>query len=362
MARLCVPGFPFRPSERVPRFKTRPAFLSFPSRRIFYRPTTPTPVPSFKPVFSKPGFRSFALMKKGSRIPIRVVPAHISRYLARGTRPPLPTTVTPAAASSVSRSSRPSPAPTEASLLRLEERRAARQARPRPWAQPRTSVDNQSRKRHLRARPPCPPCPPPHPTPISRSRSSRARPVARPPTPVSRSASSHARRVAGSSPHPQPTVTRSVSPAPKSTSGPTVKATGLRAQRVSAQATSSYAKERHVRFGATTVIPVSRWIVRQEHVHFGPPAAMGHLQGWDVTALPEPDASGEDSKYIEYWGSDSFIMLLSNHAKGPCDRYGCAWNTLARIQAKIPHFSPRRVFRVWHSHRAMIRERGGFAL
>ncbi|KAL5361587.1 hypothetical protein BJX96DRAFT_185360 [Aspergillus floccosus] len=353
MARLCVPGFPHRPSEKMPRFTTRPAFRCFSARRIVYRPTTPTPIRSFEPVFSKPGIRFFPLMKRGSRIPVRVVPAHISRYLACGTLP----TVAP-----VTPSSSPT---TAASLARLEERRSARQVRSRPWAQPRSSIDKQSRQGHLSAPHPCTP----HPTRVSRS-------VARPPTPVSRSGAPCGRcphhcprprhqhqprgRVPASTfaPRSLPHVTRSV----PHTSDPTVKATRTRGQRVPAQTTSSSAKERRVRFGATTVVPVSRWIVRQEHVYPAPPLAMGHLQGWDVTPLSESDEAGEDSKYVTYWGSDSYIMLTSNHAKEPCDRYGCAWNSLARIQRKRPHWSPERVFEAWLHIRSMIRKQGGFAL
>ncbi|KAG2412539.1 hypothetical protein HFD88_010096 [Aspergillus terreus] len=382
MARLCVPGFPFRPSEKVPRFTTRPAFRSFPARRIVYRPTTPTPIRSFEPVFSKPGIRYFPRMKKGSRIPVRVVPAHISRFLARGTLPTV-APVTPSARPNVTPSSFPA---TEASLARLEERREARQARSRPWAQSRSSIDKQSRQGHLSAHRPCTP----HPTRVSRS-------VTRPQTPVSRSGAPCGRcphhcpqprpqrqprpRVPASTFAPRsqppvtrseapvtrsvPTVTRSVPPVTRSLppiSEPTVKATRTRAQRVPAQTTSSYAKERRVRFGVTTVVPVSRWIVRQEHVYPAPPLAMGHLQGWDVTPLSESDEAGEDSKFVTYWGSDSYIMLTSNHAKEPCDRYGCAWNTLARIQRKRPHWSPERIFKAWLHIRSNIRKQGGFAL
>ncbi|PTU16963.1 hypothetical protein P175DRAFT_0505371 [Aspergillus ochraceoroseus IBT 24754] len=117
-----------------------------------------------------------------------------------------------------------------------------------------------------------------------------------------------------------------------------------------------------VRFGETTVVSVSRWIERKEHVFPAPPMAMGYLQGWSVAALKEPDEDGEVDKYTTYWGSDSYVMLTSNHAEGPCNREGCAWNSLARIQARRPMWSPETVFKAWLKKRAMIRERGGFAL
>ncbi|KAL3478190.1 hypothetical protein BJX99DRAFT_108807 [Aspergillus californicus] len=88
--------------------------------------------------------------------------------------------------------------------------------------------------------------------------------------------------------------------------------------------------------------------------------AMGRLQNWTVTPLKKPDEDGETEKYTTCWGSDSFTGI-SDHGSGPCNRYGCAWNTMARIQARRPTWNPLMVFEAWLLRRTIIRERG-FAL
>ncbi|KAF7591338.1 hypothetical protein BBP40_001662 [Aspergillus hancockii] len=101
-----------------------------------------------------------------------------------------------------------------------------------------------------------------------------------------------------------------------------------------------------VRFGEVTVKSVSRWIEWPEHAYHVP-SFMGHLQGWNVTPLTTPDEDGQMEKYVSYWGSDHYIMLTSAHAHGPCDRYRCSWNALARVQARWPWMNPTDVFYRW---------------
>jgi hypothetical protein len=111
-----------------------------------------------------------------------------------------------------------------------------------------------------------------------------------------------------------------------------------------------------VRFGKTSVVSVTRWIERQDDVFDGPPVAMAHLKGWSVTSLLEPDEDGEEEKYITYWGSGSFFMMTSNHTKGPPDRCGCPWSALAWFQARHPTWRPKTVFEAWRRERERILE------
>ncbi|RAK99661.1 uncharacterized protein BO80DRAFT_409916 [Aspergillus ibericus CBS 121593] len=323
MARLCLPGLPVYKSPLVPRFKTQPPFQSFPippvARFVFRRnyevpshsfAPSPVSIPragvrSFKPAS---GVRSFAQMRIGSRLPVPV-------------RKSTPSTVPPA------------PAPTGAgrslnpSVSRLEERRAARQARSRPWVSPKSQSQTESREGHLSMSRPSPSNPP------RRSlRPALHRPVA---------VSSQAQRAIG--------LIDAVlaKPAPASAG-----VGGRKAKSV-----------KSVRFGETTVVTVSRWIDRRENVFPAPLAAMGHLQGWKVTPLSKPDEDGETEKYTTYWGSDSYIMLTSSHsASESCGRYGCAWNRLARIAGLKPTWGPATVFMAWNRLREQIRQRGGYRL
>ncbi|KAE8152592.1 hypothetical protein BDV25DRAFT_137786 [Aspergillus avenaceus] len=312
MACLCIPGIPFKKERETARFKTQPAFRPFP-RRVVFRSTSPscasslpvrsprTGVHSLKPApTTSTGDRSFIEMRKHSRLPVRsprATPAAPSTRSLRASAPS-PSARPPRLA----RASAPSPPAANASLSRLAERRASRQARPRPWAQPQ-SAGHTSSSGHLST-----PAPPRGLPPLTRQSAS---------------------------------------------SKPSILATHTdltRAQRADTR--------KCVRFGDTTVIPVSRWIDRREHVFIGPPSAMGHLQGWNVTALTEPDEDGEMEKHTTYWGSDSYIMLTSNHAFGPCDRYLCAWNALARVKAVRPMWNSEMVFKGWMRLREIKREKG----
>ncbi|KAE8353880.1 hypothetical protein BDV28DRAFT_132271 [Aspergillus coremiiformis] len=306
MARLCVPGFPFRASRPTPRFTTQPAFRSFP-QRVVYRENPPVTPRSLLPVspgvhsFStasklSAGNHSFVEMRKGSHLPIRSVRA-----------PSPPSAAAPASSGAA--------ASLNGSLSRLSERRAARQARPRPWAQPRSTSRNQSLEGHL------------------------STPAPRRPAPANRSIQD---------------------------------SLAIRIQRTIARIDAVLAKpvpgrkdapvRKRVRFGETTVATVSRWIERPRHVFVGVPSSFGHLQGWSVTPLPEPDKDGELEKYVSYWGSDSYIMLTSAHKSGPCGQEGCAWNSLARLWRRHPMWTPPMVFKGWLAIREMRRKKGVFAL
>ncbi|PWY69514.1 hypothetical protein BO70DRAFT_365775 [Aspergillus heteromorphus CBS 117.55] len=305
MSHLYTPGLPYKKAPLVPRFTTQPAFLSFPcpptARFVFRRNPLVPSYRSFLPVSSqRAGVRSFEEMRKCSHLPVRCV------------RPPAPRSIV-----------LPAPAPTGAvrslkgSLSRLEERRAARQARSRPWALPRSQSPNESLEGH---------------------RSKLAAIPSKPSPPAT-----HMTRA-------QRAIKRIDEVLAKSALAPT--SAGRKDKSVKV-----------VRFGENTVIPVSRWIVRQEHVYPAPIAAMGHLQGWSVTPLTEPDEDGEMEKYATYWGSDSYVMLTFSHdASRPCNRQDCAWNRLARIAARRPAWGPATVFMVWNRLREQVRERGGFRL
>ncbi|KAI9374341.1 hypothetical protein BJX61DRAFT_314191 [Aspergillus egyptiacus] len=312
MARLCVPGFPFKKSSdsHAARFKTQPAFKVFPKRWV-YRPNPETPRRSLLPASSPRSVRSFEESQLGSRLPVRV---HFPRPTPVPSLPktptPRPSFKRPTPVPSAPKKPTPVPSFPVSTSSRLEERKAARQSRPRPWAQPRFLATSRSKlsttgvlapsKAKISAT---------HTKSSARVDSARAKPV-----------------------------------------------TSVKGERKGKPA------KKCVRFGETTAVSVPRWIVRQEHVFIGPPKAMGHLQGWSVTPLKEPDEDGDEEKYVTYWGSDSYVMLTSTHASGPCDREGCAWNALAWIQAHRPTWTPEMIFRCWHDERALIRERGGFAL
>ncbi|PYH96896.1 hypothetical protein BO71DRAFT_396684 [Aspergillus ellipticus CBS 707.79] len=311
MSHLILPRLPFKPAPPVPRFTTQPAFLSLPrphtARFVFRRKPE---VPSFRSLLSAPprgaDVRSFQEMRKGSHLPVRTVRV-----------PPnlCPRSFVP-----------PAPAPTGAGrsltppLSRLAERRAARQVRSRPWVSPRSQSPNESLEGHPSTR---------RPSPIP------SKPTSTPATHMTRA---------------QRAIKRIDEVLAKS--APASAVAGRKDTSVKA-----------VRFGETTVISYPRWIVRQEHVYPAPIAAMGHLQGWSVTPLTEPDEDGEMEKYVSYWGSDSYVMLTSSHdASAPCNRHGCAWNRLARIAASRPAWGPATVFMVWNRLRERFRKQGRFRL
>ncbi|KAE8138809.1 hypothetical protein BDV38DRAFT_291861 [Aspergillus pseudotamarii] len=321
MARLCIPGFIFRRDRPSARFTTQPAFRSFP-RSVSYRANPPVSPRSFLPVSSKPGVhsfctsstsstgdRSFSQMSQGSHLPVRSVRA-----------PATPSTAAPARTGVV--------ATLKALSSRLAERRATRQARLRPWAQP-SSTSRKASPRHPSAahRKPAP-----------------TKPAIRKPTKPVNPAGNKANRAQRAIARIEHALTKLV---PTSRKVKPVKS---------------------VRFGETTVIPVSRWIVRSEHsFHF--PSWFGYLQGWRVVPLSEPDCDGETEKYITTWGKDRYDMLTSHvdfmvlpPVGIPCGRQGCAWDTMRSIKLQHPRWTEAMVIRGFNIWREKQRQRGRFYL
>lgn len=314
-------GSPLHPWISLPprrqahtRWRT-PAFLSFP-RTVHYRANPPVSPRSFLPVSSKPGVhsfstsstsstgnRSFSQMSQGSHLPVRSVRA-----------PSTPSTTAPAPTGVVDA--------LKALTSRLAERRAARQARHRPWAQPSSTSRKPS---------------PGHPSTAHRKPAPTKSAIRKP--------------------------TKPVTPAPNMAN---------RAQRAIAQIDLALAKlasasrkakpVKRVRFGETTVIPVSRWINRSEH-SFIFPSWFGHLQGWRVVALSEPNDDGETEKYISTWGSDQFDMLQTHtHSRIPCGREGCAWEAMRRIKRQRPGWTSQMLIKGFNDYREKMRQRGKFYL
>ncbi|GAQ46856.1 similar to An13g01200 [Aspergillus niger] len=338
MTHLWIPGLPYKKAPVADRFKSSAPFLSFPtahtarfvfrrnyeitSSRSFQTVSPPrTVVRSLLPVSTgvrslprksaSPDVRSFAQLRQGSQLPVSVRPSTPSPA-----SPPVP------AATGAGRS-------LTGSVLssRLEERRASRQARSRPWAAtPKVEGHKKSPEGHR------------------------------------------------STTRPSPRVERASGPSDRAIRSPHMAARTRRALRridevlakpalVKAGAGGRKAKSvKSVRFGEDTVIPVSCWIVRREHVFPAPLAAMGHLQGWKVTPRAEPDEEGEMEKYTTYWGSDSYVMLDIHSVSEPCGRDGCQYQRLASIAARRPGWGPATVFLAWNMLREKVRQRGGFRL
>ncbi|KAL5341640.1 hypothetical protein BJX70DRAFT_395703 [Aspergillus crustosus] len=99
---------------------------------------------------------------------------------------------------------------------------------------------------------------------------------------------------------------------------------------------------RNVHFGEVTEISVDRWIVPCVDVHPEPTDIKGRrLQGWSVTPLSKPDKHGLMERYTTSWKSHSYVML-PKHSKTPCDHgNNCSYNLLAQIQAKHREWTPR---------------------
>ncbi|PLB54212.1 hypothetical protein P170DRAFT_431849 [Aspergillus steynii IBT 23096] len=304
MVHLSVPGF-LSVTGQTTRFTTQSSSLSFPHRSVLSDLSLRTKV------------RSFAGLQKGSRLPVRSVVTVNSAATA-----PIP----------------PSVPTSKGNVSHLEERRAARQARSRPWIHDGSKSVNQSCKGHLSISHTVPktipkPIPKHVPKPIPKSA-----PV---PLPITRTAIPAAR---------QTEIRQAIALIGKTLAKPVPRC--LKDEPV----------RKRVRFGETTVIPVSRWIVRRKHI-FPFPSFFGHLQGWYLKPLPEPDADGLEVAYKSTFGSDDYIMLVSTHASEDCERGAeCSWNTLARIQARHPMWSPPRVFKHWLRKREKMRKQGIFVL
>ncbi|OJZ80702.1 hypothetical protein ASPFODRAFT_212454 [Aspergillus luchuensis CBS 106.47] len=338
MTHLWIPGLPYKKAPVADRFKSSAPFLSFPtahtarfvfrrnyentSSRSFQTVSPPrTVVRSLLPVSTgvrslprksaSPDVRSFAQLRQGSQLPVSVRPSTPSPA-----SPPVP------AATGAGRS-------LTGSVLssRLEERRASRQARSRPWAAtPKVEGHKKSPEGH--------------------------RSTTRPSPRVERASGPYTRAIR--SPHMAARTRRALRRIDEVLAKPAL---------VKAGAGERKAKSvKSVRFGEDTIIPVSCWIVRREHVFPAPLAAMGHLQGWKVTPRAEPDEEGEMEKYTTYWGSDSYVMLDIHSASEPCGRDGCQYQRLASIAARRPGWGPATVFLAWNLLREKVRQRGGFRL
>ncbi|BCR95153.1 uncharacterized protein AKAW2_20093A [Aspergillus luchuensis] len=338
MTHLWIPGLPYKKAPVADRFKSSAPFLSFPtahtarfvfrrnyentSSRSFQTVSPPrTVVRSLLPVSTgvrslprksaSPDVRSFAQLRQGSQLPVSVRPSTPSPA-----SPPVP------AATGAGRS-------LTGSVLssRLEERRASRQARSRPWAAtPKVEGHKKSPEGH--------------------------RSTTRPSPRVERASGPYTRAIR--SPHMAARTRRALRRIDEVLAKPAL---------VKAGAGERKAKSvKSVRFGEDTIIPVSCWIVRREHVFPAPLAAMGHLQGWKVTPRAEPDEEGEMEKYTTYWGSDSYVMLDIHSASEPCGRDGCQYQRLASIAARRPGWGPATVFLAWNMLREKVRQRGGFRL
>ncbi|GAA89683.1 similar to An13g01200 [Aspergillus luchuensis IFO 4308] len=334
MTHLWIPGLPYKKAPVADRFKSSAPFLSFPtahtarfvfrrnyentSSRSFQTVSPPrTVVRSLLPVSTgvrslprksaSPDVRSFAQLRQGSQLPVSVRPSTPSPA-----SPPVP------AATGAGRS-------LTGSVLssRLEERRASRQARSRPWAAtPKVEGHKKSPEGH--------------------------RSTTRPSPRVERASGPYTRAIR--SPHMAARTRRALRRIDEVLAKPAL---------VKAGAGERKAKSvKSVRFGEDTIIPVSCWIVRREHVFPAPLAAMGHLQGWKVTPRAEPDEEGEMEKYTTYWGSDSYVMLDIHSASEPCGRDGCQYQRLASIAARRPGWGPATVFLAWNMLREKVADAG----
>ncbi|KAI9368928.1 hypothetical protein BJX61DRAFT_536850 [Aspergillus egyptiacus] len=314
MSRLRLSGLvrpQMDPSPVVARIKTQPA------SRLTYRsrvstPANPVPTArSFVPSLPRrDSVRSFDESRHASRLPVRS---------------PSPT--------SIPSSSRPTPVRSFRRSAILEERQAARQARPRPWLTERSSL------------------------------STRRQPSSRPST----TSASPDKKVQFGSRKTVIPVTRWIDQE-KHVFKPLIRYRCRDHRHVDAHHARSKARfdkagkpVKHVRFGETTEVSVTRWIDRLLHTHPEPiHAANQKLQGWRVIPLLKPRANGEEVRYKTYWGSDPYAMLTV-HLDSPCDHgHDCSYWCLARIQAKHPTWAPKVVFQAWLHKRESIRRKGLF--
>ncbi|OJJ42916.1 hypothetical protein ASPZODRAFT_1237540 [Penicilliopsis zonata CBS 506.65] len=311
MARLCLPGLTQVPGSKAARFKTQPAFRCLPRTVVFRanreslssRIPSPPPTPSPPSPASPAGGRSFTEMSRGSRLPIRKVV------------PPTPCTVSPLRSAPTASSTSPS----------LEARRAARQARQRPWSQPVKTTPRQEGSSCSAA-----------------ARTPRSVVVRPPPVqPVAVPGASARKAIAlidAALAKPRPRRAQETTPVVSD-------------------------KKKRVRFGDATVHHVDPWIVRSEHVFPAPGRILGLLVGWKVTPLAIPDEYGETEKYSTSWASDSASMY-ADHVHGPkyCDPDCCAWASLAQVARANPTCNLRQVKKIWLAMRWKARRMGHFFL
>lgn len=369
MSRLRTGRLPqLDPHPVVARLKTQPA------SRLSFQPRVSTranPGPTARSFLaSRPirdNVRSFESSRLGSRLPVRS---------PSPTQPPS--------------FERPTQLPSFRRHAIVEERRVARQNRPRPWA---TERSTQPSRLHLSSRNPAPSTNPTIPT--NKKLTARVGNVrAKPETSVNGGRKNKpVKRVHFGETTVIP-VTRWIDQvldvhafpgsrsmeilqqakedalaaqekylAAKRAAGRTTRQVDNARAKPSAPAKSERKSKptKSVRFGETTVVSVPRWIDRRKNVYPAPIAAMGTLQGWSVTPLTNPDEDGEEEKYTTYWGSDSYVGI-SDHISQPCHRQSCAWNALARLQARHPDWTPPEVFRCWLHKRESIRKKGVFML
>ncbi|KAL4811095.1 hypothetical protein BDV18DRAFT_128582 [Aspergillus unguis] len=117
-----------------------------------------------------------------------------------------------------------------------------------------------------------------------------------------------------------------------------------------------------VRFGETTEVSVTRWIIPQQHTHSDPVVAKGgKLQGWSVTPLKRPTKEGDTEHYAVYCGSSKYRMLHRHCSEKSCDN-SCSYGYLAQVQACRPKWTPEQVFKAWCRKREESRKQGTFRL
>ncbi|KAL4920353.1 hypothetical protein BDW62DRAFT_216189 [Aspergillus aurantiobrunneus] len=331
MSRLRTPGsFPqYDPHPIIYRLKTQPASRLFAKSRVNSRAGPGSTARSFLPSPPQDSVRPFNESRLGSRLPVR------------------------------------SPSPTQQphsfclpSLI--EERRAARQARPRPWVSERSTLPSWL---HLSSRNPMAvpksTIPPSYEPETSVNGGRKSKPVKRvhfgETTVISTTAAAPVTRWIDQQEHVhRPPCGRkrmflpTKIPAQAQSTAQVDQVGNFKAKpKTSVKGGRKSKPTKTVRFGETTVISVTRWIDRRKNTYPDPIPAGGRLLGWTVTPLSEPNDQGEMEE-----------RLLSHHANGPCGRQNCAWNALARIQAKRPSWDPSTVFKCWLLKRDSIRSYG----
>ncbi|KAL3476586.1 hypothetical protein BJX99DRAFT_258335 [Aspergillus californicus] len=307
-----------------------------------------------------------------------------------------------------SRSSSPTERPSFLRHSIVEERRAAREARPRPWDPKRSTSPTLSRLSRLPTRNPQPTIPEPKRS-IARSRYVRAKPEASARggrktnpgksvrfeeevtvVPVTRWINDPVKRVQFGdatvippAPWVNNTAPKSVSFGCRKTVVPVTRwidqekhvsvPSPYRKRPSQAPTTAQVAKPvrrritsreptkpaKSVHFGEDSVASVSRWIIPRLDVHPEPAAIQGRrIQGWSVTPLSKPDKDGLEVRYTTSWKSSSYVML-PKHSSKPCDHgIDCSYNHLAQIQAKHPEWAPKVVFQAWLHKRDHLRRDG----
>ncbi|KAL4887532.1 hypothetical protein BJY04DRAFT_204416 [Aspergillus karnatakaensis] len=229
----------------------------------------------------------------------------------------------------------------------VEERRAARQARDRPWAPQRSTSPTESRLSTRTSKPTIPDSK----RPTARTGYVRAKPEA--PAKGGRKAKSGKTvRFAEETSNVSFGCRRTVTPVTrwiekakhvhvplrlrKRVQAPSTAQVDKKSQSLPARQPRSALRRkpvRNVHFGEDSVESVTRWIDPLVDVHPEPAGTRGRqLQGWSVTPLPKPDKHGLTEKYTSYWGSRPYVKLRT-HSKTSCDHgLDCIIALLAYLQ------------------------------